>query len=50
MQYYHFRELVNDKELEVEQVSSAMMLANRMTKALIVNLLKKHRVLLGIVQ
>lgn len=50
VQHHYVCELVNDKELEIEWVPSAMMLADGMTKALIVDLFKKHRALLGLVQ
>ena len=50
VQHHYVREVVNDKELEIEWVPSTMMLADRMTKALTVDLFKKHRALLGLVQ
>lgn len=50
VQHHYVRELVNDKELEIEWVPGAMMLADGMTKALTVDLFRKHRALLGLVQ
>ena len=50
VQYHYIRELVNDKKLDVEWTPSVMMLADGMTKALIVDLFKKHRALLGLTQ
>lgn len=50
VQHHYVRELVNDKELKIEWVPSAMMLADGMTKALTIDLFKKHRALLGLVQ
>lgn len=50
VQHHYVRELANDKELEIEWVPSAMMLADGMTKALTVDLFRKHRALLGLVQ
>ena len=50
VQHHYVRELVNNKELEIEWVLSVMMLANGIIKALTVDLFKKHRALLGLVQ
>lgn len=50
VQHHYVRELVNNKELDVEWIPSAMMLADEMTKALTVDLFKKHRALLGLTQ
>lgn len=50
VQHHYIRELVNDKELTIEWVSSAKMLADGMTKALPADQFKKHRALLGLSQ
>lgn len=46
----YFRALVSNQELEIEWIPSAMMLADGMAEAFTVDLVKKHRASLGLVQ
>lgn len=46
--HYYIWKLVNNKEPDVEWISSAIMLANKMIKNLTIDLFKKHQVLLGL--
>ncbi len=50
VQHHYIRELVNNKELKIEWVPSAKMLADGMMKALPADQFKKHRALLGLSQ
>lgn len=45
---HYLRELINKKELIVAWVPSARMLADGFTKALTIDLFKRHRSLLGL--
>lgn len=49
IQQHYICKLVNNKELEIEWVPSTMILADKMTKALIVDFFKKHQALLGLI-
>ena len=48
VEHHYIQKFVNDKELEIEWVPSAIILANGITKVLTVNLFKKHQALLGL--
>lgn len=47
MQHHYIRELVADKEVSIEWICSASMLADGFTKALSVDNFRRHRTLLG---
>lgn len=41
--HYHIQILVNDRKLKIKWIQSESMLANRLTKALLAGLFKKHQ-------